>query len=136
MRKHIGFVLTIASPIHPSILPSTLPSTLPPTHTGTPLWELLASLRQKRDARNDLILEKLASRTPPVVLRMEDVKAVATKKGDSPLTTSRVHIAQLLVEKGFATGVKDAFNKFLADDQVCLIFGVSSCSRFFLCFRG
>lgn len=87
---------------------------------GSPLWALLASLRQKRDARNALILGKLALRTPPVVLQMEDVKAIATKKGFSPLTISRVHIAQLLVEKAFASGVKDAFNKYLSDDQLGL----------------
>jgi predicted metal-dependent phosphoesterase TrpH len=65
-------------------------------------------LQAERDARNIVILDKLASLGVPIT--MERVLEIA--RGG---VTGRPHIAQALMEKGYVKSVQEAFDKYLAD---------------------
>lgn len=71
------------------------------------LTAFLDRIRDGRTARNRRMLEKLASLGAPVA--EEEVCRYANGK-----IVARPHIARVLVEKGFAKDVKDAFARYLA----------------------
>ncbi|MEC0268495.1 PHP domain-containing protein, partial [Paenibacillus anseongense] len=74
--------------------------------------ERLASLRDTRNARNDMIIERLQQLG--VEITMDDVlKEVANikRKGD---TVGRPHIAAVLLNKGYVSSISEAFDKYLA----------------------
>lgn len=68
----------------------------------------LETLQRERNARNDVILKKLAALGAPISL--ERVREIA--RGG---VVGRPHLARALVEAGHASDVQDAFNRFLAD---------------------
>lgn len=68
----------------------------------------LTYLQAERDARNEVILDKLASIGVPI--SMERVLEIA--RGG---VTGRPHIAQALMERGYVASVQEAFDKYLAD---------------------
>ena len=70
------------------------------------LAAFLARIRAGRVERNVKMLEKLAALGMPVT--MDEVCRHAGGE-----IVARPHIARVLMEKGFATGVKDAFERFL-----------------------
>ena len=70
------------------------------------LNELLDRVRAGRDERNERIFENLAALGMPV--SRDEVAAYA--KGE---VVARPHFARVLVDKGFATDVKDAFERYL-----------------------
>ncbi|RYG75241.1 PHP domain-containing protein [bacterium] len=72
------------------------------------LSQQLAYLQAERDARNIVILDKLASLGVPIT--MERVLEIA--RGG---VTGRPHIAQALMEKRYVASVQEAFDKYLAD---------------------
>ncbi|MFC0216052.1 PHP domain-containing protein [Paenibacillus chartarius] len=76
------------------------------------LLRRLSELRETRDLRNVLILEKLAALG--IHLTMEEVKAetAAVKRKDD--TIGRPHIAAALLRKGYVATVQEAFDRFLA----------------------
>ncbi len=68
--------------------------------------ELLATLRQSRLQRVEVIAEKLASLGMPV----EVSRILELSRGDS---VGRPHIAEAMVEKGYTSSVKEAFGLYL-----------------------
>lgn len=81
--------------------------------------ERLAGLRGIRDQRNDLILERL--RQLGVDITLDEVKA----RGGRPLkpgeSVGRPHMADVLVRKGYAVDLRDAFDKYLAEDAAAYV---------------
>ena len=71
------------------------------------LGEKLIWLRDGRNRRNSVILEKLTAAGCP--LEMADLEKYAT--GES---VGRPHIARAMVEKGYVKSEEEAFNRFLA----------------------
>ncbi|WNR46564.1 PHP domain-containing protein [Paenibacillus roseipurpureus] len=72
----------------------------------------LASLRDTRDTRNEMIVAKLQELGMEIT--MEDVhKEVANvkRKGD---TVGRPHIAAVLLNKGYVSSITEAFDRYLA----------------------
>lgn len=70
----------------------------------------LAALREEREERVPRMLEKL--RAAGAVLREEDVFRIAN--GAPP---GRPHVARALVEAGYASGVKEAFTRWIGDKR-------------------
>ncbi|NGZ73991.1 PHP domain-containing protein [Saccharibacillus sp. VR-M41] len=81
--------------------------------------ERLAGLRDVRDRRNDLILGKL--RELGVDITLEEVK----DRGGRPLapgeSVGRPHMADVLVRKGYAADLRDAFDKYLAEGAAAYV---------------
>lgn len=72
----------------------------------------LASLRETRDTRNEMIIARLQELG--IEITMEEVlKEVANvkRKGD---TVGRPHIAAVLVNKGYVSTITEAFDRYLA----------------------
>jgi predicted metal-dependent phosphoesterase TrpH len=65
----------------------------------------LACLQQARRERNQRLAERL--RQLGLSIRLEDAEALGRSQ------TGRPHFAQLLVLKGYASGVRDAFDRYL-----------------------
>jgi len=89
-------------------------------HTGTmhmlvyflepgpgPLQDELARLQRARDTRNQRLVARLAELGLPVT--MEELEAEAGPSG-----AGRPHLAAILVRKGLASSVQDAFDRWLA----------------------
>ena len=72
-----------------------------------PLQDELARLQAARDTRNERLVARLAELGLPV--SMEELEAEAGGSG-----AGRPHIAAVLVRKGLASSVQDAFDRFLA----------------------
>jgi len=81
--------------------------------------ERLAGLRGTRDQRNDLILERL--RQLGVDITLDEVK----ERGGRPLkpgeSVGRPHMADVLVRKGYAVNLRDAFDKYLAEGAAAYV---------------
>src|SRR2546426_4125241 len=73
---------------------------------GEVLDEALREIRSQRLRRADRMLERLAELG--MLLEVEDVRARA--RGG---VVGRPHVAEALVERGFATSLEDAFDRFL-----------------------
>lgn len=79
----------------------------------------LESQRETRIRRNEMILEKLAALG--IRIGMEEVLASAARaaggarRADDIRSIGRPHIAQVLVERGVAASVRDAFDRFLGE---------------------
>jgi predicted metal-dependent phosphoesterase TrpH len=67
--------------------------------------------RRRRTLRNKTILEKL-SRLGMTIME-EELSALGTG------TLGRPHIAHLMIKKGYASSIKDAFNRFIGDGKPC-----------------
>ena len=72
---------------------------------------------KRRTERNKAILEKLAQKRMPI--SEEELAAMGTH------SLGRLHIAQLMVKKGYAASIKDAFNNFIGDGKSCYVAGDS-----------
>ncbi|WP_319406505.1 PHP domain-containing protein [uncultured Desulfosarcina sp.] len=75
-----------------------------------PLNNLLAVLQSSRENRNPQIIERL--NTLGMDVTMEELSMVV---GDA--TAGRPHIAQMLVAKGLADSIDDAFDRFLGKNR-------------------
>ncbi len=73
---------------------------------ATELEKTLTFLRQKRQERNAIIVERLQN--AGLKIDLEDVNAVA--QGE---TVGRPHIAVALMHKGYVSSVREAFNRYL-----------------------
>ena len=78
------------------------------------LVEFLARIRAGRVERNAKMMEKLAALGMPV--SEEEVRRHAGGE-----IVARPHIARVLVEKGFAESVKDAFERFVGKNAVAYV---------------
>ena len=72
-----------------------------------PLQDELARLQLARDTRNERLVARLAEMGLPVT--MDELLEEAGGKG-----AGRPHVAAILVRKGYAASVQDAFDKYLA----------------------
>jgi hypothetical protein len=72
-----------------------------------PLQDELVRLQVARDNRNVVLVERLAELGLPVT--MDELLAESGGTG-----AGRPHVAAILVRKGYATSVQDAFDKYLA----------------------
>ncbi|HTW07596.1 MAG TPA: PHP domain-containing protein [Acidimicrobiales bacterium] len=72
-----------------------------------PLQDELGRLQRARDTRNELLITRLEELGLPVTMEELQEEAGGTGAG-------RPHVAAILVRKGYATSVQDAFDKFLA----------------------
>lgn len=75
-----------------------------------PLNRLLTVLRTSRENRNPQIIERL--NTMGMDVTMEELSHVV---GDA--TAGRPHIAQLMIAKGLADSINDAFDRFLGKNK-------------------
>ena len=75
----------------------------------------LLSLRDTRNRRNELIVEKLGELGMPI--SMSEVEAAAGKSGKGDGTIGRPHIAQALVDKGYVADIREAFDRLLAEGK-------------------
>ncbi len=78
-------------------------------YNNSELQDFLSFLRRKRNERNEQIIANL--RRSGMNITFDDVKAEVTN-GD---IVARPHIARALTRLGCATGIKDAFNRFIGD---------------------
>jgi predicted metal-dependent phosphoesterase TrpH len=72
-----------------------------------PLQDELARLQRARETRNERLVARLAELGLPVTL--EELREEA-----GPTGAGRPHVAAILVRKGLATSVQDAFDRWLA----------------------
>ena len=102
--------------------------------SDTELYTMLSELREKRHERNLLILDKLDKEhnihiTAEQVLREKQDKeeandtsllAEAAAAAAAPRLdyVGRPHFARVLVKENHATSIKDAFNRYLSDEQL------------------
>lgn len=77
------------------------------------LHEFLFLQKQARSARNKQLLQKLAERG----IVIDETKLVARAKG----SLGRVHIAQEIVEMGFANTIQEAFAIWIGDKACCFV---------------
>lgn len=75
-----------------------------------PLQDELLRLQVARDTRNERMVTRLQELGLPVTA--EELEAESGGKG-----AGRPHVAAILVRKGFATSVQDAFDRYLAKGQ-------------------
>lgn len=73
---------------------------------------LCARHQKRRTERNRAILVNLKQHRMPI--EEEELKKFGENR-----TIGRPHIAQLLVEKGYVSSIKDAFNRYLAEGKSC-----------------
>lgn len=74
------------------------------------LLKRLASLRASRHLRNPFIIERLQALG--LELTYDEVRALAGTE-----SVGRPHIARLLMEKGYVTSAKEAFDRYLAEGR-------------------
>lgn len=79
------------------------------------LQSRLLSLRNIRNRRNDAILIRLADLGMFVTLK--ELEQTAGKSHTSDGSVGRPHIAQVLVDKGYVTDVRDAFDRYLGEGK-------------------
>ena len=79
------------------------------------LQEKLAQIRNWRDKRNIVILEKLKELGRPV--SFEEVLEIARKEddGSGKIVIGRPHIAKAMCQHGYCKDVREAFDKFLGN---------------------
>ncbi|WP_195572947.1 PHP domain-containing protein [Paenibacillus sp. 1001270B_150601_E10] len=81
--------------------------------------ERLKGLRNTRDIRNHMLVEKLTELGIP--LTMEDVIAELDRPLAEGETVGRPHIADALVRRGAAKNMKDAFDRYLGKDGAAYV---------------
>jgi predicted metal-dependent phosphoesterase TrpH len=74
-----------------------------------PFNEELAKLRETRDLRNELMINRLNELGIPITL--DEVRAKQTTKDGN---VGRPHIAEILIEKGVVQNLQEAFDQYLA----------------------
>lgn len=74
---------------------------------GGPLHDELARLQAARASRNERLVAKLADLGMPITMQELDQESGGQGAG-------RPHVAAILVRKGYATSVQDAFDRYLA----------------------
>ncbi|MNJ33229.1 PHP domain protein [compost metagenome] len=75
----------------------------------------LQKLRETREARNDLILEKLQALGMPLTL--QEIKDGLGRPLRPDESIGRPHIADALVRKGYADNMRDAFDRYLGEGK-------------------
>ena len=98
--------------------------------TGTQLFSMLRELREKRHERNLLILERLQQQHGIVITAQQVLREKQDKEESNDTSSSaaaaeprldyvgRPHFARVLVKENHASSIKDAFNRYLSDEQL------------------
>ncbi|MCQ4086013.1 PHP domain-containing protein [Saccharibacillus sp. JS10] len=81
--------------------------------------ERLSGLRGIRDQRNDMILSRL--RELGIQITLEEVKERSGRPIKPGESVGRPHMADLLVSKGYAVDLRDAFDKYLAEGAAAYV---------------
>lgn len=81
--------------------------------------ERLEGLRRTRDERNGLIIARLNELGIPIT--MEEVRNRLGRALEPDETLGRPHIADVLVAKGFAADLRDAFDRYLAEGAAAYV---------------
>lgn len=84
-------------------------------HDDPLLQSRLLSQRNIRNRRNEVILARLAELGMTVTV--EELELAAGKSSSSDGSVGRPHIAQVLVDKGYVTDIRDAFDRFLGEGK-------------------
>jgi predicted metal-dependent phosphoesterase TrpH len=83
---------------------------------STPIHNLCVRHQQRRMLRNRTILERLSR----LGMSISEEELLAT----SGRTVGRPHIAQLMVQKGYVSSIKGAFDRYIGDGKPCFDPGV------------
>jgi len=81
--------------------------------------ERLRQLRQTRDRRNEMIVDKLQGLGMDI--SMEEVVAAAGRDGKGDDTVGRPHIAAVLIAKGYVSSIDEAFRTLLGQDGAAYV---------------
>lgn len=81
------------------------------------LRKFLFLMQEKRTERNRSILKKLAARK--MVITEEELK-----KASGMHTVGRPHIAQVMVNKGYVSSIREAFDRYLREGGLCFSAGI------------
>jgi predicted metal-dependent phosphoesterase TrpH len=84
-------------------------------HRDPGLLETLRDFREKRETRSEAIVDKINEK-----LRFEGKEAISSAEAAALAggALGRPHIAQVLMAKGYARGMQDAFNRYLVPCDV------------------
>ncbi|NGX34775.1 MAG: 5'-3' exoribonuclease [Candidatus Anoxychlamydiales bacterium] len=81
----------------------------------------LNQLLEKRKDRNIKILEKLNKKN--IDISESDLIESSKKTNTSKTVLGRVHIAKLMIEKGYVKTINEAFESYIKDDGPCFVMG-------------
>ncbi|NGX48909.1 MAG: 5'-3' exoribonuclease [Candidatus Anoxychlamydiales bacterium] len=81
----------------------------------------LEKLWEKRRDRNIQILEKLSIKN--IDISENDLIEFSRKTNISKTVLGRVHIAKLMIEKGYVKTLNEAFDEYIKDDGPCFVMG-------------
>jgi len=81
----------------------------------------LEKLWEKRRDRNIQILKKLSTKN--IDISENDLIEFSRKTNISKTVLGRVHIAKLMIEKGYVKTLNEAFDKYIKDDGPCFVMG-------------
>ncbi|WP_192715863.1 PHP domain-containing protein [Paenibacillus sp. OAE614] len=82
--------------------------------THEPFLNHLAELRQTRERRNDQMIAKLQQLG--ISITLEEIIAGLGRELKPDESIGRPHMADVLVKKGYASDMRDAFNRYLGED--------------------
>ncbi len=85
------------------------------------LRQFLNEVQKKRRIRNCEILKKLKEKK--IEISEEELNIFAHKKNIAQTIIGRVHIAQLMFEKGYVNSIQKAFDDYIQDDGPCYVKG-------------
>ncbi|MBP1996466.1 PHP domain-containing protein [Paenibacillus eucommiae] len=88
-------------------------------YTDAQFLERLENLREVRNTRNELMLERLRQLGMNITIADVHQEVEATKsEGD---TVGRPHIAAVLLKKGYVTSIREAFDRYLGRDGAAYV---------------
>lgn len=85
------------------------------------LREFLVEMIQRRNTRNNEILQKLQKKG--FLIEKDELNAFA-QEALGQRTIGRPHIAELMVRKGYVRSIQEAFNQYLQDNGSCYVAGI------------
>ena len=89
--------------------------------SSKPFQDFLQKVIEKRKDRNIQILKKLSEKNMDI--SEQELIEFTTSKNVSKTTVGRVHIAQLMCEKGYVKNLNEAFSLYIKDKGVCYVSG-------------
>lgn len=87
----------------------------------------LLKVQEKRNLRNIEILKKLNEKN--IEISNQDLDEFIKRKNISKTVVGRVHIAQLMQEKGYVDSFAEAFSEYIKDDGPCYVSGSKFSSK-------
>lgn len=86
-----------------------------------PFQDFLLQVQEKRNLRNIEILKKLNEKN--ITISPEELDEFIKRKNIAKSVVGRVHIAQLMLEKGYVDSFIEAFSKYIKDGGPCYVLG-------------